>query len=133
MQKSTIPPDCSLTGLVAAALGTARQAAVALDQIADIAMDPALVARAQRILAGDQPMSEESLEALRALNEALGEAVDAERWWSEPESSAAAIEDLTPQGKQIQYASGALWEAPVAAARAIDRWRAEAIVAAHLR
>ena len=96
-------------------------------------MDPALVARAQRILAGDQPMSEESLEALRALNEALGEAVDAERWWSEPESSAAAIEDLTPQGKQIQYASGALWEAPVAAARAIDRWRAEAIVAAHLR
>ena len=78
-------------------------------------------------------MSEEDLEALRELAEALGEAVDAKRYWYQPEGSAAPIEALTPQGRQIQDACRALREARIAAARAIDRSRAEELVAERLR
>lgn len=133
MSDQTTQPDCPLTDLVAAAIGAAREAAIALDRITGIPTDAALVSRVQRVLSEDPPISEGDLETIRDLIEALNAARDAERSWFEPEGAAMAIEELTPRGKEIQEAARLLSHARAVAARAADRWRAERVIASGLQ
>ena len=125
MPKQHIQPNCSLTDVLTAALGAAREAAVALDRIAHLPTHTSLVAPVQRILAADPPLSEDQLEVIGELLDALNSCANAERGWSEPEGAASPIEQYTPDGKLIRQACFALAAARTTAALAADRWRAE--------
>jgi hypothetical protein len=129
MTEAKDQPDCTLAELIAAALGAARAASIALDAVVDVVDHELLITRVQEILAGPRLPLEEELDAIRELADLLLEVADAERWWWLPENAETPIEELTPVGRQIQDACRALREARITAARAIDRSRAEELVA----
>ena len=133
MTETRNQPDCTLAELIAAALGEARAASIALDAVVDVVDHELLITRVQEIFAVARLPVEEDLDAIRELADLLLEVADAERWWWLPEDAETPIEELTPPGRQIQHAYARLCAARAAAARAADRLRAEAIVAAHLR